>query len=71
MQNPHSVRGLMRERGVAESIELEEGDTISGKVHCHRRKDNSRHLDILLEYALTRKGSQQSGEVKFQNYSLC
>ena len=58
-------------RGVAESIELEEGDTISGKVHCHRRKDNSRHLDILLEYALTRKGSQQSGEVKFQNYSLC
>ena len=51
-------------------LALEEGDTISGKVHCHRRKDNARHLDILLEYALTKKGAQQSGEVKFQNFSL-
>jgi type I protein arginine methyltransferase len=55
---------------LTDPLALEEGDTISGKVHCHRRKDNARHLDILLEYALTKKGSQQSGEIKFQNYSL-
>lgn len=55
---------------LAEPVLLEEGDAISGKVHCHRRKENARHLDILLEYAHTKKGAVR-GETKFQNYALC
>ena len=56
---------------LAEPLLLDKGDSISGKVHCHRRKDFSRHLDILLEYAMTKAGAAAAGQTKFQNFELC
>jgi hypothetical protein len=50
---------------------LQVGDTISGKIHCQRREQNARHLNILLEYSLTKSGGGKAGDNKFQNYSLC
>ena len=50
---------------------LEKGDAISGKLHCSRRKDNTRHLDILLEYAVTKEGASAPSDTKFQTFALC
>ena len=71
-QVPHEKQTHWKQTALylAEPVMLEEGDSISGKVHCHRRKENARHLDILLEYAHTKKGSTVRGENKFQNYAL-
>ena len=54
-----------------EAILLEKGDAIAGKIHCSRRKENARHLDILLSYAHTKSGASKSGDVKYQNFALC
>ena len=56
---------------LAEPVLLQVGDTISGKIHCQRREQNARHLNILLEYSLTKSGGGKAGDNKFQNYSLC
>lgn len=56
---------------LAEPVHLEIGDSISGKIHCHRRQENARHLNILLEYAHFKKGASKPTDSKFQNYALC
>eukprot|EP00961_Rhodomonas_salina_P084567 1135974-Rhodomonas_salina.2 len=32
-------------------LELKEGDVVEGVVHCHRAKNNLRHLDVVIEWA--------------------
>lgn len=50
-------------------VELQAGDAIEGEFHVSRAKQNPRHMDIVVKWAVRPKGGEIGTET-FQSFAL-